>query len=92
MRAGRYVAVVLILLNVLIGLAPVGFVLASSTLAGRIPAAVTGGVGSPAWRTLVGAFLLAGAANLLQQVLTPLRPRLLARSGGAPGVRAQSQA
>ncbi|WP_410643345.1 ABC transporter ATP-binding protein [Amycolatopsis sp. lyj-346] len=62
----------LTVLNVGVGLLPVGFVVATSAVIGRAPGAVAGGLGSTAWRELVIAFVVAGAAFLLQQLLTPL--------------------
>lgn len=61
----------LAVLNVGVGLLPVGFVVATSTVIGRAPGAVAGGLGSTAWRELAIAFVVAGAAFLLQQLLTP---------------------
>jgi len=43
---------------------------------GRVPAATKGGVGSSAWDSLVYAFLLAAAAFVLLQLLTPLQASL----------------
>lgn len=60
------------LLNVVVGVLPVGFVIATSVVIGRAPAAVSGGLGSPAWGDLVAAFVAASGLFLLQQLLTPL--------------------
>ncbi|MGW4116189.1 ABC transporter ATP-binding protein [Actinosynnema sp. NPDC004786] len=62
----------LAVLNVVLGVLPVAFVLATSVLVGEVPAAVGGGVGSAAWDRLTGVFLLAAAAFLLTQLLTPV--------------------
>ncbi|MEV2241954.1 ABC transporter ATP-binding protein [Micromonospora sp. NPDC049891] len=59
-------------LNVVVGLLPVGFVVATSTVISRAPDAVSGGLGSPAWRELTYAFVVASVLFLLQQQLTPL--------------------
>ncbi|MCE6996417.1 ABC transporter ATP-binding protein/permease [Saccharothrix sp. S26] len=59
-------------LNVVLGLLPVAFVVATSVLVGEVPAAVGGGVGSAAWDRLTAIFLLAAAAFLLTQLLTPV--------------------
>lgn len=67
----------LAVVNVVLGLLPVAFVLATSVLIGEVPAAVGGGVGSVAWDRLTAVFLLAAAAFLLTQLLTPV--------GGAVG-------
>ena len=62
----------LAVLNVALGLLPVAFVVATSVLVGEVPAAVGGGVGSAAWDRLTAIFLLAAAAFLLSQLLTPV--------------------
>ncbi len=62
----------LAVLNVALGLLPVAFVVATSVLVGQVPAAVGGGVGSAAWDRLTAVFLLAAAAFLLTQLLTPV--------------------
>lgn len=59
--------------NLVLGLLPVAFVVATSVLVGRVPAAVDGGLGSPAWDDLVVAFLFATAAFAAQQILTPVQ-------------------
>lgn len=74
--AGRGLIAALTGVNVLLGLLPVGFVLATSVMIGRVPSAVVGGVGSPAGHSLVTAFVLAAAAFLTQQVLTPVQGAL----------------
>jgi ATP-binding cassette subfamily B protein len=67
---------VLIIANLLLGLLPVIFVLATSVMIGRVPAAVTGGVGSAERQALVLAFMLAAAAFVVQQILAPLQVSL----------------
>ena len=74
--AGGGLIAALTAVNVLLGLLPVGFVLATSVMIGRVPAAVVGGVGSPAWHSLVTVFVLAAAAFLTQQVLSPVQGAL----------------
>lgn len=61
-----------VVLNTVVGLLPVGFVVGTSVVIGRVPDAVAGGPGSDAWRTLLVAFAVTGAVFLLQQVLTPV--------------------
>ena len=75
-RAGRGLLATLLLLNLLLGLLPVAFVLASGVVVGRVPQAVAGGVGSSGWEALVRAFLLAAAAFLAQQLLAPVQAAL----------------
>lgn len=73
---GMALVVALALLNLLLGLLPVGFVVATSVVVGAVPGAVEGGVGSSDWDTLVRVFLLAAALFLLRQALAPLQTAL----------------
>jgi ATP-binding cassette subfamily B protein len=73
---GAALAAVLVGLNVILGLLPITFILATSVMIGRVPAAVTGGVGSAEWRDLVAAFVLAAVAFLIQQILAPMQASL----------------
>jgi ATP-binding cassette, subfamily B, bacterial len=59
--------------NLLLGVLPVVFVLASAVVVGRVPAAVSAGAGSAAWRSLLSAFLVAAVAFLGQQIVAPVR-------------------
>lgn len=59
-------------LNAVVGLLPVGFVVATSTVISQVPHAVKGGLGSPAWRSLVVIFIVASGIFFLQQLLTPV--------------------
>ncbi|MGW6929777.1 ABC transporter ATP-binding protein [Lentzea sp. NPDC054927] len=65
-------AIWLALLNVLVGVLPGGFMIASSIVVGRAPAAVVGGLGSPAWGSLVVAFAVSAGLLFVQQLLAPL--------------------
>jgi ATP-binding cassette subfamily B protein len=79
---GRLLVTMLIAFNVILGLLPVVFILATSVMIGRVPGAVVAGVGSAEWRDLVLAFSVAAAAFLVQQVLSPTQAafgELLAR-------------
>ena len=49
----------LIALNVVLGVLPIVFVVATSVMVGRVPEAVAGGVGSAKWESLVIAFGIA---------------------------------
>jgi ATP-binding cassette, subfamily B, bacterial len=69
---GRWLAAALIALNVILGLLPTVFIVATSVMIGRVPAAVTGGVGSAEWVSLVLAFVLAASAFVAQQIVAPL--------------------
>lgn len=60
-------------LNIALALLPVGFIFATSAVAGAVPEAVAGGVGSPAWTELVRAFLLAAALFVAQQCAAPFQ-------------------
>ncbi|HUQ22608.1 MAG TPA: ABC transporter ATP-binding protein [Gaiellaceae bacterium] len=55
------------------GLAPVAFILATSSVVGRVPAAVEHGLGSPEWASLRNALLLAGALFVVQQLSAPFQ-------------------
>ena len=70
---GRGLVALLVALNVVLGLLPALFIVATSIMIGRVPAAVIGGVGSAGWRDLVAAFGLAAAAFLVQQILAPMQ-------------------
>ncbi len=74
--AGKGLVAALIAVNVLLGVLPVVFILATSVVVGRVPAAVDGGLDSPAWSHLVTAFLLAAAAFVGQQVVATLQTSL----------------
>ncbi|WP_045316226.1 ABC transporter ATP-binding protein [Lentzea aerocolonigenes] len=65
-------AIWLALLNVLVGVLPGGFMIASSIVVGSAPAAVVGGLGSPAWGSLVVAFAVSAGLLFVQQLLAPL--------------------
>lgn len=72
-QAGRGVTTFAIVVNVILGILPVLFILGTSVMLGRVPAATETGVGSDAWDSLVYAFLLAAGAFVLLQLLTPLQ-------------------
>ncbi len=78
-RAGWALAGPLILANIVAGALPVAFVIATSVVIGRVPAAVEGGVPSEAWDALVRAFVLAAGAFLLARVLAPVVTALSSR-------------
>lgn len=71
--AGGRLVGVLLAVNLLLGLLPVAFVVATSVLVGRVPEAVTAGVGSAAWEQLTLAFVVATVTFLGQQTLTPVQ-------------------
>jgi ATP-binding cassette, subfamily B, bacterial len=62
-----------LLLQVFTGLAPVAFIVATSTVVGRVPAAVEQGLDSPEWRSLRNALLVAGALFVVQQLSWPFQ-------------------
>jgi ATP-binding cassette subfamily B protein len=74
--AGRDLVVGLVLLNLMLGLLPVVFVVATSIVVGQVPAAVTGGTAAPAWGLLVRDFLVAAGAFGAQQILAPVQSAL----------------
>ena len=75
-RAGAPMIVTMVLVNLVVGLLPPAFVVASSILLGKVPAAVIAGLGSPEWDDLVTAFLLAAAAFVGQQIVAPVQELL----------------
>ncbi|MGX4653391.1 ABC transporter ATP-binding protein [Micromonospora sp. SCSIO 07396] len=75
-RGGAGLVTALVVANLLLGLLPVLFVVATSILLGRVPAAVAGGLSSPAWDSLVSAFVAAALAFVAPQVIAPLRASL----------------
>ena len=62
-----------LVVNLLLGVLPVVFVVASAVVVGRVPAAVRDGSGSEAWRALLSAFLVAAVAFVGQQLVAPVR-------------------
>lgn len=66
----------LVVINLILGLMPVAFIITTSLLIGRVPAAVTGGIGSPAFEDLISTFVYAAAAFAGQQMLTPIQGAL----------------
>jgi len=62
----------LVCLNLILGLLPVVFVVATSVMIGRVPEAVAGGVGSAEWSSLVVTFVIAASAFVVQQMAAPL--------------------
>jgi ATP-binding cassette subfamily B protein len=61
-----------VVLQVLAGLMPVAFIVATSVIVGRVPDAIEAGLDSPEWASLRSALLVAGALFVAQQVLGPL--------------------
>ncbi|MEV8510703.1 ABC transporter ATP-binding protein [Dactylosporangium sp. NPDC051484] len=98
--AGLPLTGALALLNVALGAAPLGFVLATSVLIGRVPEAMR----SERWDILWAPFAVAAGLFLLQQVLAPLQSalgelvkrrvdggiynRLMATASSGPGIAA----
>ena len=74
--AGRRLLTALLAVNLLLGVLPVTFVVTTRLMIGRVPAAVSGGVASPAWNELVVWFALAAAGFVAQQIIAPLQVSL----------------
>ncbi|UAC00024.1 ABC transporter ATP-binding protein [Dactylosporangium vinaceum] len=74
--AGGGLVTTLVAVNLLLGVLPVVFVVATSRLVGRIPAAVSTGTGTPAWDVFLGPFLVAAVAFVGQQALAPVQVAL----------------
>ena len=64
------------LVNLTLGILPVVFVLATSVVLGRVPAAVRGGLHSASWHSLVAVFAIAAAAFVAQQFVAPFAASL----------------
>jgi ATP-binding cassette subfamily B protein len=71
-RAGKGVVGAVLTVNVVVGLLPVVFVIATSLLLGHVPAAVRDGVDSRAWQSLLTAFFVAAGVFVAQQLAAPL--------------------
>jgi ATP-binding cassette subfamily B protein len=71
-RAGAGLVTALFLLQLVLGVAPVVFVVATAVMLGRVPAAVRDGVASAAWDALVTMFVVAAVVFVAQQMLAPL--------------------
>lgn len=66
--AGPRLLALAIALQLVAGLVPVGFIVATSAVVGRVPDAVEGGLDSPAWDSLRNALLVASVLFLLLHV------------------------
>ncbi|GAA1011024.1 multidrug ABC transporter permease [Acrocarpospora pleiomorpha] len=75
-KAGTGLVALLVAVNLVLGLLPVVFVIATSVVLGRVPAAVQGGLDSPAWDSLVAIFVVAAVAFVAQQIIAPLQASL----------------
>jgi ATP-binding cassette subfamily B protein len=75
-RAGPLLTAGVALVNLVAGLLPVVFVVATSLMIGRVPAAVRGGLHSGAWHSLLAVFAVAAAAFVVQQIVAPLATSL----------------
>ncbi|HET7146538.1 MAG TPA: ABC transporter ATP-binding protein [Gaiellaceae bacterium] len=62
-----------VLLQLVAGLMPVAFIVATSAIVGRVPGAVDAGLDSPEWRSLRNTLIVAGALFVSQQVIGPLQ-------------------
>lgn len=74
--AGLALALALLVTNVVLGLLPVAFIVATSVLVGQVPEAVAAGVDSDPWYALVRTFLVAATFFALQTILTPVQQML----------------
>jgi ATP-binding cassette subfamily B protein len=60
-------------LQIVAGLMPVAFIVATSAIVGRVPGAVEHGLDSPEWRSLRNTLIVAGILFVSQQVIGPLQ-------------------
>ena len=70
---GARLPVPTVALQIVSGLLPVAFILATSAVVGRIPAAVEHGLDSAEWRSLRTRCLVPGVLFVSQQVIGPLQ-------------------
>jgi ATP-binding cassette subfamily B protein len=70
--AGTRLAAAAIACNVVVGLAPIGFVISTSVVIGRLPGAVENGWDSPDGRALVWGIAAAGFFLAIQQSVAPV--------------------
>ncbi|MEV5716835.1 ABC transporter ATP-binding protein [Amycolatopsis mediterranei] len=75
-RSGGPLVPLLLVVNLVLGALPVVFVLMTSVVLGRVPAAVAGGPGSAAWTELATVFAAAAAAFVAQQIIAPIQNSL----------------
>ena len=75
-QAGAGLVAGAVLVQLAVGVLPVVFVIGTSVVIGRVPAAVQGGLHSAAWHTLVTVFAVAAAAFVGQQIIAPLATSL----------------
>jgi ATP-binding cassette subfamily B protein len=69
--AGRWTVAAAAFLQLVFGLVPVAFVIATSAVVGRVPPAVGHGLDSPEWWSLRNALLVTGGLFLAQQIAAP---------------------
>jgi len=77
--AGKRLALTAVGCNLLAGLAPVGFIVATSVVIGRLPGAARGGWESADGRVLIWAIVAAGVFLAIQQGVSPLLGALAER-------------
>src|SRR6476661_4474173 len=70
--AGMPLAASAVACNLVVGLAPVGFVIATSVVVGRLPGAVQDGWDSPDGRAMIWAIAAAGVFLAIQQGVSPV--------------------
>src|SRR5580698_301277 len=71
--SGRGVVACCVLLNLAIGLLPIGFIVGTSVMLERVPALADADHGGSAWRAVLSAFAVAVGALAAQNTLTPLQ-------------------
>ena len=62
-----------VVLQLLAGLMPVAFIVATSSVVGRVPGALRAGLDSPEWRSLRNVLIVAGGLFVLQQLMGALQ-------------------
>ncbi|GAA2687185.1 ABC transporter ATP-binding protein [Actinoplanes palleronii] len=71
--AGAPLIALAVLVNLVIGLLPIAYVVSSSLVLGKVPAATSAGLDSPAYRTLIMAFLITTVVSITEMLVAPLQ-------------------
>jgi ATP-binding cassette subfamily B protein len=75
-RAGPVLVATLTFVDLALGVLPVAFVVATSIMLGKVPAAFSGGLGSSEWDSLVRVFVVAAGIFVVEQLLASVQGSL----------------
>ncbi|MEO6087463.1 MAG: ABC transporter ATP-binding protein [Umezawaea sp.] len=73
---GRPLLAAMIVINIVLGLVPIMFIIATSIVVGQVPLAAAEGTGSSEWSGLLAAFLVMAGLFVAQQALMPIQTAL----------------